>query len=191
MCLYTYIGWKHNPTTCDICDCGVLYQQAMLPFFFPLLSSQCNISPFLSFWMAFEQTAWTDICINILLQCSSDLTTWPLYSSYSNRQINLSAVFGFLFLFVAHSFNFSNFFRFSSLLFISICIPFMCPCYPMWFRLLFSLFNEYVCITHDKNKKHCLSLFINFCLDLFSYFIILDIHNLERNLIVSIKKILL
>uniref|UniRef100_A0A8C9NCA2 Glycine receptor beta n=1 Tax=Serinus canaria TaxID=9135 RepID=A0A8C9NCA2_SERCA len=31
----------------------------------------------------------------------------------------------------AHSFNFPNFFLFSSLLFMSICISFICPCYPV------------------------------------------------------------
>lgn len=145
MHLYTCISSKHNPMTYGRCDCGVLYHQAMLPLVFPSLSSQCNTSPLPNFWMAFEQTAWIDICINILLQCSWDLTKLPLYPCYSKRQINLSAVFGFLLLFVAHSFNFSIFFLCSSLLFMSICILFMCPCCPVWFRSCFHyLMNFFV-----------------------------------------------
>lgn len=103
MHLYTSVSSKHNPTTCRKCDWGLLYQQAILPLFFPSLSSQCNKSPLPNFWTAFEQTAWTDTCINILLQCSSDLTKLPLYFSDLKRQINLSAVFAFVLLFVAQT----------------------------------------------------------------------------------------
>lgn len=59
--------------------------------------------------MTSEQTAWTDICINILLQRNLDLTKLQPYSSYLKRQMNLAAVFGFLLFFDTHSFNFSDF----------------------------------------------------------------------------------
>lgn len=101
---YTCIISKHYQTTYGRCDHEVLYQKVVLP---PVLHP---IAVFLNSWLTFEQTALTDICINVLLQCNSDLTKQLPYSSYLKRQINPSAVFGFLLLFDAHLFNFSDFF---------------------------------------------------------------------------------
>lgn len=127
-------------------------KQCCHPFFIPSLSSQCSKSPLPNSWQTFEQRAWTDICINILLQCNSGLTKLPPYSSYLKRQINLSAVFGFLLLLDAHSFNFSDFFP----LFL---IAFYKHLYLIYVSMLShvglpsSLFNELLCIIHSRNFK--------------------------------------
>lgn len=118
--------------------------------FFQLLSSQCSKSLLSNSWVTFEQTAWTDICVNILLQCDSDLTELLLYSSYLKRQINLSAVFDFLFDVDVRSFNFSDFFPLFVIAFYKHLHLIYVSMLSLWFRFPSSLFHEF-CIFHVCN----------------------------------------
>lgn len=79
---------KHYPRTCSKCDHDALYQKAVLPrFFFTSLASPTAVNVHC---VTSERTTWAHICINILLQCNTDLTKLQLYSFYLKRQINLS-----------------------------------------------------------------------------------------------------